>query len=458
MQPEFDLQLPAFVQLPNPVNNPLPANWQCTALLHPFSPPPGPALEPTPFFQLCTADITYAEGIGMFISVSGEDGRMWFYLITPTETRAWQEGRWNAVDMGWSLPTTQWLVPGAQYVGSSYLNWMNAQPIDWWKMPVPIKDSLAATWIWCQSEGERAGFPFRLMFGQPPQSPVMGDPNQLAFFQMFSFTYLCNFRALPAAPDFAALVPGESGAGFGIEGFAFGNPAGYEKFVWNPNFGMTALMTPVKESVSPFPTQVLYNWAADASYQVLTDRAQLTTMHYTYNPALQEDNEQIYMYGVVPTGSPVLPHSGMSFVVDTMLPPAPAVCNILTAGGGNLGLQAPDWVSSAGEEGTIHACIASNPELCPDQNIMITSVLFPPAYGYTQGRYLWTWYSPFADGSQGRNSRPVTFMESASNIDEGGTDLALADYFDYQNFGQPLDPTTFKLPSVCNNVKQPSEA
>jgi len=62
---------------------------------------------------------------------------------------------------------------------------------------------------------------------------------------------------------------------------------------------------------------------------------------------------------------------------------------------------------------------------------------------------LWTWYSPLDDGSQGVHARPVTFMESASSISEGGTSLALADYYDYQEFSDPIPSWVFNIPSVC---------
>jgi hypothetical protein len=58
---------------------------------------------------------------------------------------------------------------------------------------------------------------------------------------------------------------------------------------------------------------------------------------------------------------------------------------------------------------------------------------------------LWTWYSPNDDGSNGVNARPVVFMESASSISEGGTSLALADYYDYQEFADPIPPETFLI-------------
>jgi hypothetical protein len=39
-------------------------------------------------------------------------------------------------------------------------------------------------------------------------------------------------------------------------------------------------------------------------------------------------------------------------------------------------------------------------------------------------------------------------MESASHIGTG-TSLALADYFAYEEFRQPIDPQYFEAPAVC---------
>lgn len=68
---------------------------------------------------------------------------------------------------------------------------------------------------------------------------------------------------------------------------------------------------------------------------------------------------------------------------------------------------------------------------------------FPPATNYPQGTWLWTWYQP-VDGD-GVNSRPVTFMQSASGLGVG-TSLALADYFYFQPFAEPINPNFFNIP------------
>src|SRR3712207_1136384 len=79
---------PSFepVTTPPPV---MPSSWTAVALLHPFSPPlssdPTPA---TPFFQLCVANVVYQAEAFLDVQIVGcEDGRTWWYSVTPEETR-----------------------------------------------------------------------------------------------------------------------------------------------------------------------------------------------------------------------------------------------------------------------------------------------------------------------------------------------------------------------------------
>jgi hypothetical protein len=75
-------------------------------------------------------------------------------------------------------------------------------------------------------------------------------------------------------------------------------------------------------------------------------------------------------------------------------------------------------------------------------------VLFPPAPpNYPEATYLWTWYAP--QNATGTESRPVTFMQSQSGVNVG-TSLALADYYFYKAFAQPIDPANFKVPQACS--------
>ena len=92
----------------------------------------------------------------------------------------------------------------------------------------------------------------------------MGDPTQLAFFQMWSFTYFPLFQSYDAGSE--ATAKPTTFTAPSIPGFTVGNPNGYQNFVWNLNFGMTAFMTPVNEAFNPLPTRVLYVWKSDADY------------------------------------------------------------------------------------------------------------------------------------------------------------------------------------------------
>ncbi|HEX7955302.1 MAG TPA: hypothetical protein VF508_00025, partial [Pyrinomonadaceae bacterium] len=231
----------------------LPEAWQCVALLHPFSPPLSTDPTPdSPFYQLCVASITYQEDLFFSAQIAGCSYGTWWYIVDVSGTSLSTDGgvTWNQVDVGWTLPTTSWFgdqLGSATCAGTSPLNWMGAQEVNWWKIPVAIPGSSppvsAATWMWFDAASNA---PVRLMFGEGPPSPTMGDPNQLALFQMFSFTYFPVFTPLeaPVAPPTTWTNPT-------FPGFTPGNSAGYELFTWNPHFGMTVFMTPVNENFNP---------------------------------------------------------------------------------------------------------------------------------------------------------------------------------------------------------------
>ncbi len=109
--------------------------------------------------------------------------------------------------------------------------------------------------------------------------------------------------------------------------------------------------------------------------------------------------------------------------------------------------EAPDWISIPAVEATIQATITNNPVLCPNTTVLVFSVLFPPSSpNYPDSTYLWTWYAPMND--TGTVARPVTFMQSQSGVGVG-TSLALADYFYWEIFEEPIDPQNFDIPPQC---------
>lgn len=421
-----------------------PDAWSAVALLHPFSPPPSGTKPSSPFFQLCVATIDCRAGEMMSVQVVGCEYGTWWYVVSAGGTRlSTDQGvTWVNVDLGWTLPD-DWFGTRegeASCVGTSPLNWMDGPTVEWWKVPVPL-DNLppAATWMWFDATSRA---PVRMMFGEGPPSPEMGSAEALAFFQMYSFSYLPVFDASgPVGPL--------SWNPRAIPGLEIGNPRGFQNFVWNDNFGMTAFMTPVNEEFNPLPTRVLYAWKGDDDYHVASDRAQDTKMVYNYN----EGNaaglvvQVALLTGRPPEGMTPPVDSDEGFLVNYYGLPALAPTCI---GGSKFPFpqEAPDWVSVPGVDARIQATITDNPVLCPGQVVTIFSVLFPPSPpNYPEATYLWTWYSPM-DGT-GASSRPVTFMQSQSGVN-AGTSLALADYFFYEDFAAPIDPANFAVPSCCS--------
>jgi hypothetical protein len=438
---------PSFQRVTTPAPS-MPSFWTATVLLHPFSPPLSSDPTPdNPFFQLCVASIVYSQGKYFSAQVSGCSYGNWWYLITSAGTQLSTDGgnTWNPIDIGWSLPTN-WFgaqAPNAACAGASPLNWMGAQTVDWWKIPVPLRNSPpAATWMWFDSN---TAAPVRMMFGEGPPSPTMGDQTQLAFFQMWSFTYFPLFQSYDAASEATAKPTTFTSPSF--PGFAVGNPNGYQNFVWNSNFGMTAFMTPVNETFNPLPTRVLYVWKQDHKYSSYSDRAQNTLMMYNYNQPNSNNMsaQEALLTGPAPAGVTPPPNSDTGFLIN-FLNDGGSTC----IGGSQFPFpqEPPDWISIQEVEGTIQATITNNPVVAPNTTVTIFSVLFPPAPpNYPEATYLWTWYAP--QNTTGTQSRPVTFMQSQSGVNIG-TSLALADYYYYQDFQEPIDPRNFDIPASCS--------
>lgn len=421
----------------------LPSYWKCTAVLHPFSPLQSnstPTDKESPFFEICIASLSYAEGIGLNALLVGSSGRKWWYKVTPTGTLSSVDGiNFSPVDMGWSIPTTNWFgnkSDKAQCAGTSYLNWMEAQKVDWWKIPVGEVTPPPATWMWFNHD---TTLPFRLMFGQGPISPTMGSADQLALFQMFSFTYFPTFEALSSNPLNEPLeIPT-------ITGFQFGNPNNYQIFEWNTNFGMTVFMTPVNELFNPLPTRVLYKWKSDNEYQVTSDRTQNTLMKHTYNPTNPFTSQIAQLTGRAPKGVTPPRNSGTGFLTNYE---GDTVVKSIGFSNFPFGQQPPTWPKIPEVEGKVQATLTNNPALSPNHTTTIMSVLFPPSgSNYPDCTYLWAWYSPL--NASGSRSRPITFMQSQSGVGVG-TSLALADYFYYEEYATPIDSCNFAVPPLVS--------
>ena len=436
----------------------MPAAWNAVALLHPFSPPLSkyPRID-NPFHQLCIAQLDYLAGEWFSIRVVGCEYGQWWYMINPTETQLSTDGGifWKTVDMGWTLPTDWYGAKAstARCAGASPLSWMSDRSAEWWTIEAritpplekgPPPQPIGATWLWFDAQTKA---PMRMMFGNGPNLDTFGDPTQLAFLQMFSFSYFTGYTGFaaedaPPKPDrwFKPTIPG----------LTVGNPKGYKNFVWNGNSGLTAFMTPVNGYYNPLPTRVLYRWKDDADYAVYTDRVQDTKMHFTYNTDQPKGTKAVatqtaVLTGFAPKGSNQPLNTGTGFLYTQY---ADQTEDCLKGGHFKYGQEPPFWISIPAVQGTIRATIVNNPELCPGQTITIFSVLFPPfKKKYPEATYLWTWYAP-PPGSDGTNSRPVNFMQSQSTVQQG-TSLALADYYYYEEFSAPVDPGNLTIPACC---------
>lgn len=439
---------PSFTPVSGPPPS-MPAAWSATVLLQPFGPPQPPHRHPdTPFFELCVAKLEYAQGQYFSAQIQGcVSNNTWWYLITPNETAlSYNGGAFVPVDMGWSLPDNWFGGEQSKAVcsGASPLNWMAAQNCDWWRVPVPQTSPPAATWVWFE---HGTGVPIRMMFGQgPAASPDLGDPSQLAILQMYSFSYFPVYNVLENARSLEEVKAAPAPAAeMSFPGFQVGNPQGFQKFTWNGNFGMTAFMTPVNEDYNPLPTRVLYVWKPDDQYEVYSDRAQDTLMDYTYNPGNMTAQEAL-LTGFAPSSvSPPPPNSNTSFLINFYSNQEPSCVG--PGQGFDFPQEPPYWITIPAVDAKIQATITNNPVLCPNTTITIFSVLFPPSPpNYPLATYLWTWYAPL--NASGTESRPVTFMQSQSGVNVG-TSLALADYYYYEPYTEPIDPANFDIPSQC---------
>ncbi len=433
--------VPQLVASPDTTPPQLPPSFKCTALLHPFAPPPQDNPPYCPFYQLCTATLAFSDGDFFSLQIKGAEYGTFWYLIRPGSVQLQVDGGdWvEQENTGWTMPTRNWLVgtnPGC--AGVSPMNWIdqsNARSSSWWKYAIPgatRSKSPGATWVWFDSTSPLdAAVPQRIMFGVQPPTPFTGDGYQLAVLQNFSFSYFTKFEPGPVTQPSSWEDPS-------VEGFSRGNPFGYKPFLWRQNQGITAFMTPVNEDYDPLPTRVLYRWDPDAAFQNGGHRGQNTLLHYDYP---NQDHHSLEL-AILRRNAPNDAAQGYNaYYFNDQEPGCENQIDTKKSGPFPFGTEPPDWVVLG--DGKIHGTLGSNPELGPDTNINIWGVMFPPAHNYPQGTYLWTWYAPLSP--DGVESRPVVFMQSASALGVG-TSLALADYFYFEPYSQPIDPAFFEIP------------
>lgn len=444
------LQYPQLEKKRKPSKPALPKHWQCKALLHPFAPPDSTHRQKGPFFEFCVARIECCTDEWLSVRLRCADGgSVWFRTVNISgecrTIRSDDSGTtWRGADLNWRVPDFHWLDHhDCEYVGSGPLNWMNDDLLDWWKFPLGADESkhsdiARACWCWIHARGPDKGLAYRMMFGAPPADLLRGELDRPALFQMFSFSYLFDYSFEPLEEPPAQWRWPE------IQGLDI-NPAGLKPVVWEAQFGMTAMMTSCRYSYNPIPTQVLYRWLPEGRYpEIKVLRAQRTLMQMCFNRDKPYRTQTDLLYGPGPDDSP----AGVGYLVSENWD-HDKTCVQLKADGVAIGQQPPNWMSACDGKrplAKIVASISGNP--CLGHDLIIYSVLFPPTTTYPQGRYLWTWYSK--DDPSGSRGRPVTFMESASDVAEGGTGLALADYFDYRMFVAP--DWAFDLPKCCEKA------
>ena len=130
---------------------------------------------------------------------------------------------------------------------------MSNGQLSWWKK----KSNITAQWFWMKPDGT----PFRMMFGAPPKTSTQGYRDSLAFFQMYSFSYIVNFKPWKFHNEedmFITRHHNQFDDPFQPIGLQCGNPESYKIFKWNNHFTMSAYMVPVNYHYNPLPTRVYY--------------------------------------------------------------------------------------------------------------------------------------------------------------------------------------------------------
>ncbi|XP_066929808.1 uncharacterized protein [Clytia hemisphaerica] len=424
------LTFPPIHEMDQPVDNQLPDTWSATIVLHPFSEEQGTGPERDfPFFQLSHGQMTYDYQKGeMLIYVKGcLYGEWWFNVTTHATFVARNSSmQWKKIDLGWTLPGKNWIDPEDKYIGHSQLNWMNDEvDVDWWKKN--YKNT--STWTWFDRNND--GFPFRIMFSAPPRSNLKGEPDNLAFFQMYSFSFIVNAKPEPIHHSRLHIMD------IGKIGLTCGNPDNFQVFNWTNHFSVSAHMIPVDYPHNPYPTKVYYRWNDDEEYTGAPfDRSQSTIFYHDYNRFERMEGIRADLFGH--WNSTTKPRPGVGFLLKTAIDSRQTECSQMFAGEMPIAQQPPWWPQLG--QANIQAIIrrpenASDEWRSPltgsDRTVAIIRVTFPSHLpNFPNSTSLWTWYD-YTDFIQAKAAaRPIVFMQSAPKF-ELGTSLALADFFDF---------------------------
>ncbi len=389
----------------------LPDKWHGTYLMAPFIKA-----------QLTLADIVYDSSISAVrIRLYGLkhgsldlfiQGRTTFLLARDHVSG---EHCMNLGDTGLRPPPRDWLAPNAQCAGSAPVGGVS---VDWWKTPSSVAPS--ATWIWYRTGSQ---IPYRLMFTQPADEPAVLGWYALSYgtgFESLSATDLgaiartCQstrqsagwqgrlglrrmIDAMQSSPfradeDIARIMPG------------INTPCSAAPLPnWPKTAAMTAFMTPPHFDLSPFPTEILYDW---------NQRSQRTRM-FSPSGAYPETEDSLLMNG-----------EGFS---------------LLRSGRGGLsckgalpGTIRPNWPETGGC--SCEAIIKGASALTQSEpaTIMVCPMTHP--------RVVWSWFT--------LEGRPTVFMETSAPGDDPAEVLALVDYYSWIPGHRP-ERSVFDAPSQC---------
>ena len=425
-----DLKLPEFRQCKTTDHPALPAQWTSTVMLEQFK---TPRLLST--FQLSVGEVTMDSVAGaMRATIYGMESEAIDLLVAKESTYVLQGPSdaptgCTAVGPVWQPPGQDWLNDKAQCVGEQRLI---ETEVEWWKLPA--KPDPATTWHWYSADKRQ---PFRSLFASPSDALAVLGQYAMIFYPDFKpveqtrlpeLLEFCRAQGgdIPAPMSVAelkayladnpnegleaerdakthSLIPGLSLAACGGQTLP-GWPA-------KENLGFTTFMTPVKFSVDPFPTEILYQWASEGQ------RTRLV-----YPSASDQEYGDALLVG---------PHGyGINRMRDGSVSCAPGVMP---------GIPQPDWPVKGNCK--CRGVLEDNPVLSPGKTTQIlTCDMAPPSV-------FWTWYTD--------KQEPVEFYQTESPPDVG-TGLALADYYDWKP-GAEIPKGAFDVPQQCfaSNAPKP---
>ena len=427
--------------------------WQSGVLLQHFSEKILVAGEVTFDSSVMAQRFTLAgidSGSGDYLLVDGKLYQLKGYP-DPTQCTLLRETPLELQDSDW-LQKTGTCVGEAPVMGKDMI---------WWKTP-GVGGELQTNWYWLakDSDGktsaqENSANLFRAMF--------TNATNEHGILGMFTFDYFQGFEE-KAATNLPTLVKFcQESVTPTVPSFDYGSPAallsanslnndersalinaavpGLEPA--NPNdkpvspliLESTSLMVSVNRCYWPFPTRVYYDWQAQAQSAAYWN---LPWQDPHEVPGCESADkfkiQTALLLGNTKTGQE-LTQTGFVFNQDSEHS-TPSTCHQVLPG-----LQAYNWMDKG--NCTVMAQLKPASPLNPlnEQVKILYCPITDPGAAIPQ--IFWTWY--------GTSGKPVVFMQSHSNTD--GTGLNLADYYGWIP-GQQAPTGTFDIPPLCQNQKK----